>query len=406
MRSLFFLTIAAALAAFVSPASAAQYQVLHQFNGSSGDGAIPHAGLLEDATGNFYGTTFSGGGGNGCSGGSGCGTVFELASDGTETVLYRFTGGSDGANPSAELIKGKHGVFYSTTVTGGTGAACGGGCGTVFKVTLGGTEQVVYSFQGGSDGATPTGIVADSAGNLYGTSFFGGGSGCSGYGCGTVFKVTPDGTESVLYRFPDGANGRGPSPGLIFDQLGNLYGTAGGGGGVCNCGLIFKIDPSGVQTVLYAFAGGSGDGNAPAAGLVADAAGNLYGTTEFGGGTGCNGLGCGTVFRLAPNGAEKILHAFTGGTDGEYPLARLIVDKKGNLYGTTSHGGDIGFGTVFRLSVDKTLTVLHAFGSIEQDGANPRAPLIRDGRYLYGTTPDINFSCDGGACGTIFKVRK
>src|ERR1041385_6862240 len=107
MRSLFFLTIAAALAALVSPASAVQYQVLHQFNGSTGDGAIPHAGLLEDATGNFYGTTFSGGGGNGCSGGSGCGTVFEFASDGTETVLYRFTGGSDGANPSAELIKGK-----------------------------------------------------------------------------------------------------------------------------------------------------------------------------------------------------------------------------------------------------------------------------------------------------------
>jgi uncharacterized repeat protein (TIGR03803 family) len=227
-------------------------------------------------------------------------------------------------------------------------------------------ETVLYSFKGGSDGSNPAaGLIVDSSGNLYGTTFNGGGgSGCgSDFGCGTAFKLAPDGTETVLHAFTGGSDGGLPEAGLIADGSSNLYGTA-YQGGASNLGVVFKLAPDGTETVLYSFKGG-GDGGVPAGTLIADSSGNLYGTTSEGGGSGCFGNGCGTVFKLAPDGTETVLHAFTGGSDGAHPNVALIADGAGNLYGTTGGGGITlcyeGCGTVFKLAPDGTETVLHAF---------------------------------------------
>ncbi len=324
------------LAPPIPPATSWTEIVLHFFAGGTSDGSEPLAGLIFDSSGNLYGTT-SEGGGTGCSAGIGCGTVFKLAppfppaTSWTETVLHSFAGGgSDGAFPEARLITDLSGNLYGTTYEGGgTGCSYGRGCGTVFKLAPGGTETVLYSFTGGSDGAQPSaGLIADGAGNLYGTTSSGGASRqlqCSGtdgfpLGCGVVFKLSPpippatNWTETVLYAFAgEISDGSGPS-GLIFDGAGNLYGiTASGGPG--NVGTVFKLAPpippatSWTETVLYnfSFGGGGGGGSNPSAGLIADSAGNLYGTTFVGGsGTGCfqgeNDLGCGTVFKLAGTG--------------------------------------------------------------------------------------------------------
>jgi|SRR5579871_2474038 len=368
-------------------------KVLHAFHGGS-DGSEPYGALISDSSRNFYGTTKLGGG-TGCSGGAGCGTVFELAPHGTEKVLYAFKGGSDGANPMAALLSDNMGNLYGTTQAGGAsdegtvfvispdgietqiyafkggsdGAAPSGslimasggdrygttenggsgtcgttGCGTVFEITAAGAEKVIYSFQGGSDGAGPAaGLIADSEGNMYGTTFYGGGNqNCSGFGCGTVFIVTPDGTESVLYSFQGNYDGAGPTCNLIFDDLGNLYGTTRGGGPPGH-GTVFELSPDGTETVLYSFQAGL-DGNIPVAGVIMDTSGNLYGATYSGGSTKCHGFGCGTVFKVAPNGREKVLYAF--GQD-RYPEAALLAGPHGLLYGTTTVGGAHKDGAVF-----------------------------------------------------------
>ena len=270
---------------------------LYAFSGSN-DGSDPEGGLVMDGQGNLYGTTYYGGA-------SFYGTVFELTPAGTETVLFSFPGGSGGANPYGNLTRDADGNLYGITIFGG-GTACGAsnGCGTVFKVTPGGSETVLYSFTGGADGWDPeAGLVLDAQGNLYGTTALGGGTSClSGSRCGTVFKLIPAGTETVLYRFAGGSDGSLPTGRLVFDKAGNLYGTTlYGGGSNCDygCGTIFKLTPAGVETVLYRFTGGA-DGANPVGGLVLDAQGNLYGTTEAGGRSGCGGRGCGTVFRLTP----------------------------------------------------------------------------------------------------------
>jgi uncharacterized repeat protein (TIGR03803 family) len=294
--------------------------------------------------GNLYGTTFAGGS-YVCSGG--CGTVFKLTPSGTETVLYRFTGG-DGANPTAGLIADASGNLYGTTELGGGANGCSGGCGTVFKLTPSGTETVLYRFTGGSDGASPfAALIADGAGNLYGTTFFGGAS-----GHGTVFKLTPSGTETVLYSFTGGSDGANPLAGLIADAAGNIYGMT-NNGGAGSFGTVFKLIPSGNLAVLHSFSGGS-DGAFPGLGsLIADAAGNLYGMTVEGGGSGCGAIGCGTVFKLTPSGTETVLYRFTGGSDGAFPhaglIAGLIADAAGHLYGTTNGSGS-GNGTVFEIA--------------------------------------------------------
>jgi uncharacterized repeat protein (TIGR03803 family) len=247
----------------------------------------------------------------------------------------------------------------------------------------------------------------DTAGNLYGTTQNGGsGGGCS-FGCGTVFKLAPAGNETVLHSFT-GSPGDGGRPvaGLIMDTAGNLYGTtAEGGSGTCTvingvpvsgCGTVFKLDPAGNETVLHSFTGGS-DGIQALAALIMDQAGNLYGTTELGG-----SFGFGTVFKLDPSGNETVLHTFTGGNDGATPFfAGLIMDTAGNLYGTTFNGGASGYGTVFELDTAGNETVLHSFTGSPGDGASPPAALIMDkAGNLYGTT------LIGGASGfgTVFKL--
>jgi len=205
---------------------------------------------------------------------------------------------------------------------------------------------VLYAFHGGSDGAWPYGgLIADDAGNLYGTTYEGGAACSESGGCGTVFKLAPDGTETVLYAFQNGSDGAFPSAGLIADQSGNLYGTTSQGGhvqakcGGSGCGTVFSVAPSGAETVLYSFQGGLDDGAEPLAGLFADQAGNLYGTTFLGSSKQCGREGCGAIFRLAPDGSERVMHAFVDSVGGRGPRGGLIAGKDGKLYGTAANGG-------------------------------------------------------------------
>jgi uncharacterized repeat protein (TIGR03803 family) len=326
----------------------------------------------------------------------------------TVDVLYSFQGPPDGSDPCAPLVRDAAGNLYSTTDSGGTGDCGSGrnsGCGTVFKLTRTGKESVLYSFTGtGGDGEyTQAGLVRDGAGNLYGTNQIGGDlSGCRGYGCGTVFKVDKTGNETVLYSFT-GSGGDGANPNAVIrDSAGNLYGTTLNGGGASDEGTVFKLDKIGKETVLYRFKGGT-DGAGPYAGLVRDPNGNLYGTTYYGGGSGCDGRGCGTVFRLDKTGKETILHSFSNGSDGVFPYAGLIRDASGNLYGTTAGGGSGSNGTVFKLDKTGKETILYAFTGYPYDGGEPNGGLVRDASgNLYGTT-----TLGGGAdYGTVFGLDK
>jgi uncharacterized repeat protein (TIGR03803 family) len=402
-------TALASLAAFglgvvATPSAKAQsLSVLYSFTGAP-DGAIPFAGLIRDKAGNLYGTTTQGGASN-------VGSVFKLDTSGNETVLHSFTGG-DGWEPFAALIRDKAGNLYGTTQMGG---ASGGG--TVFKLDTSGNETVLHSFSGG-DGAEPyAGLIMDKAGNLYGTTELGGTGTCFNVSCGIVFKLDTSGNETVLHSFANSPDGGIPYAGLVMDKAGNLYGTTLEYGASSNCfqgcGTVFKLDTSGNETVLHSFTGYPSDGAGPRAGLIMDKAGNLYGTTSFGGGSGsCGGGGCGTVFKLDTSGNETVLHSFTNSDgDGANPNAGLIMDKAGNLYGTTFSGGDLtcsfgeGCGTVFKLDTSGNETVLHSFTG--GDGAFPVGGLIRDkAGHLYGTTTGggtatCSFS---EGCGTVFKL--
>jgi uncharacterized repeat protein (TIGR03803 family) len=348
---------------FILPARAAaasQYKVLHTFTGGK-DGGSPDM-LIFDAAGNLYGTA---GGGTG----EGNGTVFELVpnSDGswTENTLYTFCSlknCTDGFAPNGALAFDPAGNLYGTAEEGGDSD-----WGVVFELTphTGGqwTEAVLYSFKGGTDGKSPDGVIFDATGNLYGTTREGG---TSGYG--TVFKLTPnsDGTwtESILYNFcsltncTDGLS----ADDLTFDQSGNLYGTTPAGGVGCNgdgCGVVYQLKPnsngSWTEIVLYSFTGAA-DGATPFSGVTFDAAGNLYGTTTNGGNLKCinEGIpGCGVVFQLKPNSdgswTESVLHNFAD-HPASRPTSRLLFDESGNLYGTTSDGGSANAGTVFKIA--------------------------------------------------------
>jgi uncharacterized repeat protein (TIGR03803 family) len=385
-------------------------QVLYSF--SLGDESQPSAALIMDSSGNLYGTTY------GLLEGA-YGTVFKLAPIGSggyiETTLHHFTGGSDGGGPLGSLIMDSAGNLYGTTTGGG-----GSNGGTVFKLAPDGsggyTESILYSFLKGNDGAEPyAGLIMDSAGNFYGTTLLGG----SG-GVGTAFKLAPNGsggyTESVLYSFTGSNDGAGPRAGLTLDAAGNLYGTTHDGGGASNLGVVFKLAPNGsgyTESILHSFAGVH-DGNHPTASLIIDSSGNLYGTT---GEVVESDVNMGTVFKLAPNGSggytESVLHDFTAifpQSDGINPAGGLIMDSAGNLYGTTSYGTnnpeqtDLTYGTVFKLTPDGTggytESLLYNFLS-GSDGAAPTAGLIMDtAGNLYGTT------AGGGASneGTVFKI--
>jgi uncharacterized repeat protein (TIGR03803 family) len=330
--------------------------VLYNFTGSA-DGGQPYASLALDAAGNLYGTTNFGGSAN-CN--LGCGTVFKLtpgSSGWTETVLYTFTGGSDGREPYARLLFDAAGNLYGSTLLGGNvGSVCSTGCGTAFKLTPGSsgwTESVLYAFEGGADGASPyDGLAFDATGNLYGTAYAGGTS-----GNGAIFKLTPGSsgwTQSVLHAFTGGYDGKYSYGDLILDAAGNLYGTAFQGGGK-GYGVVFELLPNSKggwkQRVLHSFMN-TPAGN-PVAGLVMDTAGNLYGTTMLGATQSSCGGGCGTLFKLAPASSGgwtyKVVHVFGQGTDGYHPTGDLILDSGGNLYGTTQAGGAQGSGLVFEI---------------------------------------------------------
>ena len=386
--------LALAFVPLASPIAQSQtFSVVHSFSGGT-DGANPLAGLVMDASGNVYGTTNSGGN-------FGAGTVYEFSSAGVETVLYNFTGGSDGGEPQGSLLLIGTGL-YGTTASGGAS-----GAGTVFELTLAGKQTVLYSFKGNGDGSVPVAsLVRDSGGNLYSTTSYGG-----AFGDGTVFKlIHPKApstvwTEQVLYSFGAGEDGINPVGGVNFDVDGNLYGTTSTGGEYGN-GNVFQLAPSGTawtENILHQFELLS-DGGIPYAGIVLDHAGNLYGATTDGGGGGS--IGGGTIFEMSQSdgawtftviyslpgwgisgsfrnllvGSNKIyatthcdgannagtiyelthtskgwaytsLYVFTGGTDGLFSFSNLVLDRSGDLYGTTNLGGQFGDGVLFKIHI-------------------------------------------------------
>jgi uncharacterized repeat protein (TIGR03803 family) len=328
-------------------------KVLHRFRGwggvHDGGGVGLQGGLVRDPAGNLYSTTVAGGAND-------IGTVFKLDSSGKETVLHSFAG-PEGSYPYAGLIRDAGGNLYGTTLGD---VHCTYGCGTVFKLDRAGKVTLLYSFKGGTDGAQPYGgLVRDNEGNLYGTTLAGGSSNCDGEGCGIAFRLDMNGKETILHIFTGGSDGGNVFDGLVRNSAGNLYGTTSSGGSSPEYGIVFKLDPSGQETVLYNFTGGT-DGGSPYSGLVQDVKGNLYGTTVFGGDLSCSvdgvAPGCGTVFKLDTTGRETVLYSFTGGRDGATPIGGLVIDSAGNFYGTASQRGDlscgsgIGCGVVFDLT--------------------------------------------------------
>jgi uncharacterized repeat protein (TIGR03803 family) len=402
--------------------AAATENVLFSFGSFPGnDGQYPEGGLVVDGVGNMYGTTSAGGDKGGF------GTVYELSpSNGawTETVLYSFcTACANGSSPIGSLAIDAEGNLYGTTYAGGSGCGGGGGCGTVFELspgTEGWTETVLHTFSG-SDGAYPiAGLVRDTAGNLYGTTPYGGSSkNCafgSTTGCGVAFELSKNsgGTwaETVLHSFKGGTDGDTPSARLTLDGTGNLYGTT-AGNAASDPGTVFKLVRTKAgkwnEAVLYRFAGAP-DGNSPEADVVLDGTTSIYGTTRYGGTGNCSAYGysgCGTVFELQLSGttwSESVLHSFGAAKGGEDPAAGLVLNAKRDLYGTTAEGGN-GCGTVFKLTPAAggkwNEGLLHSFECSLSDGGFPLGDLILDGTgNIYGTTQE------GGAYtyGTAFEV--
>ncbi len=362
-----------------NPVQAQTFSVLYAFQGGT-DAAYPLGNLILDESGNLYGT--AGGGENGY------GAIFKVDATGKETVLYSFTGGADGKGLlGGPLARDKVGNLYGTA-GGGSGSSGtvfkldvkgvlsviysftdypnlngglaldpsgnlygttqwgGHGVGTVFKVDQKGKETDLYHFQSLPDGAYANGgLFRDKAGNLYGTTWSGGAGACYyAEGCGTVFKLSKTGKETIIYRFIDLPDGAAPFAGVIPDSDGNFYGTTGGGGRQgCNifgsgCGTVFKVNVSGRENVLYRFRMSKNEG-VPEGGVVRDSHGNLYGVTDYG-----------TLYKLDSSGKETILHRFSGGDDGSSPVGSLTLDHAGNLYGTAEYGGAYGYGVVFKIT--------------------------------------------------------
>jgi uncharacterized repeat protein (TIGR03803 family) len=365
-------------------ASSHAFTALYSFKGAP-DGAYPLAPLVR-VGGELYGTTSQGGNANA----NGNGAIFKMGLGGSEKVLYSFTGSPDGEFPQAGLLAMK-GVLYGTTPNGGAT-----GNGTVFTSTKAGSEHAAYSFMGSSDGASPASGLLNVGGTLYGTTLGGGGSNCnSNAGCGTIFKIDSSGSETVIYRFQGGSDGSTPSANLTYSH-GSFYGTTFlGGGSACNfrgCGTVYKVDASGAESVVHAFKGGS-DGANPSAGVIV-VRGTLYGTTSSGGGNRNHG----TVFEIAHSGKERVIHKFTGAADGADPEAGILAIGT-MLYGTTYAGGSDDFGTVFQMDATGSETVLHSFTN-GADGANPSASLIAVKNKLLGTAKN-----GGSGFGTVYSIE-
>jgi uncharacterized repeat protein (TIGR03803 family) len=399
------LFIFCAVLAVTSPAQS--FKTLANFDYATG--ATPLAGLVQGTDGNFYGTAYNGGSSN-CimtAENEGCGTVFKVTPEGVLTLLYTFCAQfpcSDGSTPLAGLLQATNGNFYGATSGGGASSICTFGCGTVFKITPAGVLTVLHSFGSTeTDGQGPNGLVQGGDGNLYGTT---GGGGTDGRG--TVFKITPEGTLTVLHSFCAQAgctDGAGPDAALVQGTDGNFYGTTRGGGSssVCSggCGTVFKITPEGKLTVLHSFDGT--DGSEPRVALVQATDGNFYGTTSEGGASSICSGGCGTVFKITPAGVLTVLHSFgSTETDGQSPEAGLVQGTDGNFYGTTSEGGAGRNGTVFKIMPGGTLTTLHNFDYT--GGSYPEAGLVQgtNGTF-YGTTSYGGPDCVIAYCGTVYS---
>ena len=403
-------------------------KVIYSFQGGA-DGANPASDLVADADGNLYGTTESGG--TGCNG-SGCGTVFELKRTGSgwnHDVLYTFAGGVDGENPQAGLVFDSSGNLYGTTTLAGSYS-----WGNVFELSpsaRGWKKTIIYSFTGNSDGGFPKAdLVFDAQGNLYGTAY--GGSGTqqcnvvSSDGCGAVFELMPrtDGSwiESTIHSFRGTPDGASPASAVVLDSSGNLYGvTEFGGSGMCynerndGCGTAYELTPeqggTWKETILYNFVRGIGRGKYPSGSPFLDPDGHLYGLTRVG------GDGYGTVFDLhsSQKGGwqQDDVHLFYGDPDGQAPVGQLVANQQGDLFGVSSTGGMSGKnflgGTVLKLERLKEgwrETVIYAFRN-SGDGAAPQAGLLLDAQgHLYGTTElgGNGTNCAYGNCGTVYEV--
>jgi uncharacterized repeat protein (TIGR03803 family) len=438
-RVALYLAIFAAALCLTLPLTAQTFTVIHNFTGGA-DGAAPRAGLTIDARGSLYGTTSSGGSArNGECQNDQCGVVFQAAQRGSGwvlTPLYEFLGPGDGALPIARPVFGPNGLLYGTTNAGGENFCEGPGCGTAYGLRPGAhacttavcywQEALLYSFGGilaiCEGGETPSNQPArlgqhapqpvlgscpgsghlsfDQAGNIYGT-----------IPCcyGSVYQLTPSGNATPLYYFSGGNDGNGPVSGVIFDHAGNLYGTT-ASGGADDCGTVYELSPNGsgwTEKVLYSFQCGS-DGQEPIGGLIFDAAGDLYGTTSTGGQN-----GGGTVFELTPSGSNWIFNLLyslscSGDCSMAGPSGSLAMDSSGSLYGTAPFDGAFNYGSVFRLTPSDgqwTYTSLHDF-TFGDDGANPYGNVAFDAAgNLYGTAEYGGANrCLGNGCGVVWKI--
>ena len=412
----FILLSLGALGSAAARADDYQFKVIHTLQGSPDAAEAWFGGhMILDNQGNLYGTTRYGG----TNASADSGAVFKVTPKGKLTVLYSFCpqgNCADGENPFMGVAFDQSGNLYGTTAGGGAH-----NWGTVFRLASDGTHTVLYNFctqanctDGGEPWAPP---VVDGDGNLYGTTLSGGTN-----NEGVIFKVSPGGAETVLHNFcslPDCADGERPFAGLVSDKQGNLYGTAPAGGKHRSSGVLFRLRRNGAYRVLHQFGSQplDADGVFPEGLLMIDGQGNLYGTTERGGTGDCHldvyhsRRRCGAVFKFAPDGTETVLYSFCpqpSCTDGKYPLAGVVADNNGNLFGTTSDGGSNGFygdGTVFEVAADGTETVLHVFCSESNcnDGAYPLSGLaIDEGGNLFGAT------VGGGSTGygVIFELEK
>ncbi len=367
------------------------YTIVHSFAGAPNDGASANGELTQDSAGNFYGTTEEGGAND-------VGTVFKMDVSGQVTTLYSFTDGSDGRAPQAGLLLDTQDNLYGTTQE------------AVFRLSPENDAfKTIHMFGIGNDGGDTASRMVTNKGDLYFVTGSGIGEVCVevGEGCGRILKMTKGGTETVLYTFTGGPDGAGPE-GLVRDAAGNLYGVTPRNFTAPGAGTVFKLDTTGVFTVLYTFTGGA-DGGTPLGRLTIDANGNLHGVTETGGDPKCN---CGVVFRIDSSGHETVVHTFFGGGGGSFPLVGLL-DVGGTLYGTAGAGGDLtclppqGCGVLYQISKTGQYNVLHRFTGVPGDGAinlNGGLTLGKDGS-LYGATSYGGTSCtdDNLGCGTIFK---
>jgi len=405
----------AALAFIALPARAQTFVPIHTFTGGN-DGATPMATLTVDRAGNLYGTTKYGGlAGGHC--GRGCGTIFKLALKNSHWIfspLYSFQGGSDGAYPEAPITFGPDGALYGTTNGGGINDH-----GTVYRLTppvnpciavsCPWLETVLFRFNPtcpSCDASYPAaGVVFDNAGNIYGTTLLGG----INY-FGTVYQLTRSGgiwTGTIIHAFGILPDGTSPYAGVVFDNVGNLYGTTElGGDPILGNGTVFQLTPSGggwTETLLHAFNGA--DGNAIQAGVIFDQAGNLYGAASSGG---TNNLG--TIFQLTANsdGTWNFNLLYTlGPGQASQVFSNLIFDQAGNLYGTGVNGGSHGAGAVFELLPSGgswSYTSLYDFAN-NGDGAHPYAGVVRDANgNLFGASSAGGMGCAPNGCGTIWEI--